>query len=115
MKLQLNLPAQENSCQFHTHYSEDGKDDDEDEMRVMVMSCYTLDGWTWMCGVVRYSQLSSCRVHTCLSMGYLVRSMLQAIVAVMLQCIYTSRSLEKQSLMLYKVINNQTPPVVSFP
>ncbi len=35
----------------------------------------------------RYSQLSSCRVHTCLSMGYLVRSMLQAIVAVMLLCI----------------------------
>lgn len=32
----------------------------------------------------KYSQLSSCRVHTCLSMGYLVRSMLHAIVAVML-------------------------------
>ena len=41
-----------------------------------------------MVGIHGYSQLSSCRVQTCLSMGYLVRSMLQAIVAVMLQRIH---------------------------
>lgn len=30
-------------------------------------------------------QLSSCRVHVCLSIGYLVRSMLQATVVVILK------------------------------
>lgn len=39
----------------------------------------------------KYSQLSSCRVHTCLSMGYLVRSMLHAIVAVMLMGVLNKR------------------------
>lgn len=32
-----------------------------------------------------FLQLSSCKVHVCLSMGYLVRSMLQATVVVILQ------------------------------
>lgn len=56
------------------------------------MSSYTHDGYL-MELTVKYSQLSSCRVHTCLSMGYLVRSMLQAIVAVMLLGIQSRHSL----------------------
>lgn len=47
----------------------------------LIPSIQVMDGF----GAHWYSQLSSCSVHTCLSMGYLVRSMLQAIVAVMLQ------------------------------
>ncbi len=33
----------------------------------------------------QHLQLSNCKVHSCLSIGYLVRSMLQAMVAVMLR------------------------------
>ena len=65
----------------------------------------------WMTGLHRYSQLSSCRVHTCLSMGYLVRSMLQAIVAVMLLCVRSRdhyKTLKTLSLLwcTNTVINN---------
>lgn len=58
---------------------------------MMVMMRWRVDG------VHRYSQLSSCRVHTCLSMGYFVRSMLQAIVAVILLCVHSEivRKLQK--------------------
>lgn len=47
-----------------------------------------------------YSQLSSCSVHTCRSMGYLVRSMLQAIVAVMLQRGQSENIRQTPALML---------------
>lgn len=74
------------SIQFDTHYTDDGdeNDDGDDEMMVIYVHLHT---WWRVDGGHRYSQLSSCRVHTCLSMGYLVRSMLQAIVAVMLLCV----------------------------
>lgn len=68
--------------QFYTHYTDDDENGGDDENDGdLCPSTHLMDV---LGGAHRYSQLSSCRVHTCLSMGYLVRSMLQAMVAVML-------------------------------
>lgn len=58
----------------------DGNDKHKDKIKMFVL--FRINAlWS---GLEQYSQLSSCNVHSCLSMGYLVRSMLQAIVAVIL-------------------------------
>lgn len=52
-----------------------------------------------------FLQLSSCNVHVCLSMGYLVRSMLQATVVVILQETHGSDILFKCNSKRHRLYN----------
>lgn len=54
----------------------------------LLQTQYLLQSWTIVIIFIEYEmclQLSSCRVQVCLSMGYFVRSMLQATVVVILK------------------------------